>query len=139
MWCEKFNSFVYPAYLSHQRGVTQALFDDVYVIFPMHVNFPITSRFVLKATIHENKNSELFYVTWESFFFKKTLLWYCASMLYLINFSVLPQCVLIFHVPLSIIYQLFFTISRDALYTRRSIRDVMFLRDFPFSSFPLIF
>ena len=73
MWCEKFNSFVYPAYLSHQRGVTQALFDDVYVIFPMHVNFPITSRFVLKATIHENKSSKLFYVICESFFQKDAL------------------------------------------------------------------
>ena len=53
------------------QSVSQALFDDVYVIFPVHVNFRITSRFVLKATIHKNKNSELFYVTWESFFSKK--------------------------------------------------------------------
>ena len=41
----------------------------LYVIFPIHVNFPFTSRCVLKA-IHK-KNDELFYVAWESFFSKR--------------------------------------------------------------------
>ena len=50
------------------QGVSQALFVDVTQIFPIHVNFAITSRFVLKAAIYENENSELFYVAWESFF-----------------------------------------------------------------------
>ena len=41
----------------------------------------------------------------------------CICMLYLIIFTVLPQSAPIFHVSLSIIYQLFFTISCDVRYT----------------------
>ena len=77
----------------------------LYVIFPIHMTFPIMSRCVSKATIHRKKNSELLSVTWESFFWK--LLWYCICMLYLINYSILSQSLPIFHVSLSIIYQLF--------------------------------
>ena len=35
------------------QGVSQALFDDA--LFSIHVNFPITSRCVLKATVHRKK------------------------------------------------------------------------------------
>ena len=45
----------YFAIFSSLQGVSQALFDDVYVIFPIHVNFSITSRCVLKATVHRKK------------------------------------------------------------------------------------
>ena len=87
----------------------------LHVIFSIHVNFPITSRSILKTTVHENRNSEFFLRYLRKLFFKKTLLWYCACTLYLINFSVLSQFVSIFQVSLSIIFQLFFTISRDIL------------------------
>ena len=40
------------------------------VISPIHMNFPVRSRCTLKPIIHR-KNSELFYITWESFFFQK--------------------------------------------------------------------
>ena len=43
----------------------------------------------------------------EKFFFKKTFLWFYTCMLFLINFSVLPQSLPIFYIPLSIIYQSF--------------------------------
>ena len=43
----------------------------LYVIFPIHVNFPISSKCVLKATVHRKKNSQLFYITWEVFLFIK--------------------------------------------------------------------
>ena len=92
------------------QGVSQALFDDVYVIFPIHVNFPITSRF-LDVMVEESyhSNSELFYVTCESFFFQKDALRCCICMLYVINFSILSRWknVPTFHVSLSIIYHLF--------------------------------
>ena len=51
------------------QGVSQALFNNVYVIFPIHVNFRNRSRCVLKAIIHRKKLG-LFYVTLESFFQK---------------------------------------------------------------------
>ena len=61
---------------------------------------------VKKAIIHR-KSSGLFYVTWESFLWKKCFLWYCKDMLYLVNFSLLSRSVPIFHVSLTIIYQLY--------------------------------
>ena len=90
----------------------------LYVIFTIHVNFPITSRFVLKATIKKKKKKKwriiLHYL--EKFFFKKTFLWFYTSMLFLINFSVLPQSLPVFHIPLSIIYQSF--LPYNVLYTK---------------------
>ena len=114
----EFNSFLFPRnenfsileiFTLSCQGVIQVLFDDVIRHFhqPIHVNFPITSKCVLKATVHRKKNSELFYPTGEFFFFKKKLLWYCTSMLYLINVSIISRSVRIFHVSLSMIYQLF--------------------------------
>ena len=81
----------------------------LYVIFPIHVNFSITSRFVLKANIQERKQSIV--LCYLGNFFSKRPFYDIVHMLYLINFSILPQSVPIFHVSLSIIYQLFFTVS----------------------------
>ena len=78
----------------------------LYVIFPIHMTFPIMSRCVSKATIHRKKTMNCFLLL-EKVFFEKTLLWYCIWMLYLINYSILSQSLPIFHVSLSIIYQLF--------------------------------
>ena len=87
------------------------------VIFPIHVNFPITSRRVLKATIHRKKvNCFTSLEKAAFFFFKKTLLMLLYIMLYLINFSILSRSLPIFHVSLSIIYQLFS--GYHVLYTR---------------------
>ena len=71
------------------------------------------SQFGLGVLIHcvknlsfiQGKHSGLFYITWGFFFKKICFLWYCAFMLYLINFFILPLSVLIFYVPLSIINQ----------------------------------
>ena len=38
-----------------KTSVSKTLFDDVYVIFPIHLSFPVRSRCVLKATIHRKK------------------------------------------------------------------------------------
>ena len=37
------------------QGVSQLLFDDFYVIFPIHLNFPIMPKCVFKAVIHIKK------------------------------------------------------------------------------------
>ena len=78
-------------------------------IFPIHLNFPISSRCFFKAIIHRKKNSGLFYGYLRMFFFfKKTLFMIlCKCMWYLINFSISSHSVPIFHVSLSII-DLFF-------------------------------
>ena len=82
------------------------------VIFPIHVNFPITSRRVLKATIHRKKWIVLPYLR-KLFFFKKTLLMLLYIMLYLINFSILSRSLPIFHVSLSYHLSVIFGISRS--------------------------
>ena len=52
--------------------LTKPYLMTLYVIFPIHVNFPITSR-CLDVMVEESyhSNSELFYVTCESFFSKR--------------------------------------------------------------------
>ena len=88
-----------------------------YTSFPsIHVNFPITSKCVLKATVHRKKKQWVVLPYLRIFFFKKKLLWYCTSMLYLINVSIISRSVRIFHVSLSMIYQLFS--PHHVLYTR---------------------
>ena len=52
---------------------------------PIHVNFPITSKCVLKVTVHRKKKQWIVLPYFRIFFFKKKLLWYCTSTLYLIN------------------------------------------------------
>ena len=58
----------YSLYYDFCQGVNQVLFDDVYVIFPVHVNFPVTSRCVLKA-IHKKKRG-IVLRSWRIFFQK---------------------------------------------------------------------
>ena len=78
----------------------------LFVIFSIHVNFPITSWCVLKAIHKKTVNcftllEKVFYQ--KDAFMKLTLL----RMLHLINASILSWSVPIFHVSLSSIYQLF--------------------------------
>ena len=101
----------------------------LYVIFPIYMNFPITSRWVLKATIHRKKNSELFYLTWESLLLEKVL-------------HYLRRCFYdIVHLDLSIFFRFLYLsfinyFCHITFYTRNSLS--VFIRDFPCSSFPLI-
>ena len=80
----------------------------LYIIFPIHLSFPIRSRCVLKATVSFiEKNSGLFYSYLSKFFFfKKTLFVNRTCMWYMMNFSISSRFVPIFHVSLSIIYLL---------------------------------
>ena len=119
------------------QGVSQALFDDVYVIFPIHVNFPITSRF-LDVMVEESyhSNSELFYVTCESFFFKKTLydvVYACCTWLIFPFYHDGKMFLLFMFLYLSFI--IYF--RHVTFYTCGSCS--IFVKDFPFSSFLLIF
>ena len=77
----------------------------LYVILPIHVNFPIRSRCVLKAIIHRKKQWIVLCYLRKFLFFI-----YCTGM---INFSILSQFVPIFHIYLSIIYQLYDLILRE--------------------------
>ena len=92
----------------------------LFIIFPIHVNFPVLSRCVIKATIH--KKTKLFYITWEIFFFKKNDKVYdiVNALFYLINSSILSyfSCFFIY-----LNMQFFLNI----------------IRDFSFNSFPLIY
>ena len=81
------------------------------VIFPIHVNFPIPSSCVLKATIHRKKVN-CFTLLEKAFFFQKDAFMVLYIMLYLSTFSIWSRSVSIFHVSLSIII---FTISRSLL------------------------
>ena len=117
----------------YRQGANQALFDDVYVIFPIHVNFPITSMCVLKA-IHK-KNGELFYVTWESFFSKRRF--------YDIEHACCIWLILPFYHDLFPFFMfLYLTFINyfcgTKIYTRVFFFSI-FVRDLFFSNFPLIF
>ena len=77
----------------------------LYIIFPIHANFPITSRCVLKATIHRKKLwIKLCYL--RKFFFQKDAFVILNIHVVFAFFHFIMICS-IFHVPLSIIYQLF--------------------------------
>ena len=52
----------------YHQGVSQALFDDVILRFPITVNFPNRSKYILKAIIHRKKTLACFTVTLESLF-----------------------------------------------------------------------
>ena len=75
----------------------------IHVIFSIHVNFPIKSRFVLKAIINRKKQWTVLCYLRKNFFSRICFLWYCTVVLYLINFSILLQSVHIFHVSLWVI------------------------------------
>ena len=94
-----------PPYFKNVVVLARPYLMSLYVIFPIHLNFPVRSRCVLKAIIHRKKTVDCFTVTRESFFiFKKTLF---DMHEVFDNFSILSQFVLIFHLSLSIIYLLF--------------------------------
>ena len=74
----------------------------------MLLNFPIRSRFVLKAIIYRKKQWIVLLLLEKAFSFsKKCFLLYCTCIWYLINFFILSRSVPIFHVFLSVIYLLF--------------------------------
>ena len=78
----------------------------LYVILPIHLNFPIRSRCVLKTVIHRTNTVLCFTVTWESFFFfsKRLFILYMHLIFdYFFHFITVS----IFHVSLSITYLLF--------------------------------
>ena len=79
----------------------------LYIIFPIHLEFPVRSGIVLNTIIHRKKQWIVLQLL-EKVLFKKDTLWYCKCMLYLINFYIFSESVPIFHVSLSIIYLLFF-------------------------------
>ena len=93
------------------QGVSQALFNALYVIFPIIVNFPIRCRCVnysvTKAIIHRKKTIYCFMVLEKDFINKRHFLWYCTDILYLIILSVST-----FRVSLAFIYQLYDPILR---------------------------
>ena len=60
----------WPCYFSF-RVLARPFLMTLY-IFPIHVNFPITSRY-FQSYYSQKKNSELFHVTWEIFFSKRRL------------------------------------------------------------------
>ena len=75
----------------------------LYVIFPIHFNFPIRSKCVLKAIqwLVLRLLEKLFS------FSKWHFLWYCTCLLYLIHYFILSRSIPIFLFSLSIIYLLF--------------------------------
>ena len=78
----------------------------LYVILPIHLNFPIRSRCVLKTVIHRTNTVLCFTVTWESFFFfsKRLFILYMHLIFdYFFHFITVS----IFHVSLPITYLLF--------------------------------
>ena len=112
------------------RVLARSYLMTLYVIFPIHVNFPITSLCVLKATIHRKK-TDLFYVTWGSFFFFSKICFY--DIVYASCIWIFP-----FYHNLSVFFVFLFNyFGRITFCTRDSFP--IFIRDFLFSNFPLIF
>ena len=85
----------------------------LYVIFPINLNFPIRSRCVFKAIIHRKKQRIILWLLEKVFSFSKTLLMICSYF----------SCFFIYH----FCHIIFYTLSSFSI----------FVRDFPFSSFPL--
>ena len=69
------------------QGFSQALFDVVIHHFPNPCEFPNYIQICFES--YHSNSGQLFYVTWESFLFKKALLRCFTCMLYFINFSIL--------------------------------------------------
>ena len=53
--CIEFKIYHCLSTTGENQGVSQLLFDDFYVIFPIHLNFPIMPKCVFKAVIHIKK------------------------------------------------------------------------------------
>ena len=63
--------------VNNYRVIAWPYLMTLYVIFTINVNFPITSRFVLRATIQKKKKKKKWRIILrylEKFFFKKTFL-----------------------------------------------------------------
>ena len=119
------------AIFSSLQGVSQALFDDVYVIFPIHVNFSITSRCVLKATVHRKK--QWIVLRYLRKFSSKRCFY--DMILYIdVAFEFFHFITICPYFSCFFIYHLFRHIT---FYTRDSFS--IFIRGFPFSSFPSMF
>ena len=76
----------------------------LYVIFPIHLSFPMRSRCVVKAIIIEKKQ-ELFYGYLRKFFLFQNYAFYMLLYMHVVPFY--HDLFLFFHVSLSIIYLLF--------------------------------
>ena len=82
-----------PWQLSTPRVLASLYLMTLCVIFPIHLNFPITPRCFLKATIHRKNQWIACYLRkFFCFVFKKMLLRYCTCMSYLINFCFITVC-----------------------------------------------
>ena len=107
----------------------------LYAIFPIHVNFPITSSCVLEATIHRKITVNCFMLLEKKIFFKKRPFYDIAHAccIWLI-FSFYHNLFLFF----MFLYLTFINYFRLIMfYTPRFFS--IFVRDSSFSSFPLIF
>ena len=110
----------------------------LYVIFPIHLNFPITFRCVLKDAIHRKKNSELFYVIWDNLFFFLSKRRFC--------YNIVHTCYIWLTFPFYYNLFLFFMFLclsfinyfHHITFYKRDPFSV-FLREFPFNSFLLTF
>ena len=98
----------------------------LFVIFPIHVNFPIRSRCVLKAIIHSKKQWIVLLLLKRFFFFKTTLFYDIvhASSIWLI-FQFYRDLFLMFMFHLSSINYF----CHIMFYTRSSFS--IYVRDFP--------
>ena len=103
------------------------------IMFPIHVNFPIRSRCVLKA-IFKKKNSGLFYMALEVGFFSKDAFYVVYACCIWSIFPFFHDLFLFFMFLFSSFINYFCHIT---FYTHISFS--IFVKDFCFSSFPLIF
>ena len=105
----------------------------LYVIFPIHSKIPIRSTCVLKAIIHRKKNSRLFYSYLRKFFlFQKDAFYYIVHAYAILLLFPFYHDLFLFFMFLFLTFIYYF---RHITYHIHG----SFLRDFPFSSFPLIF
>ena len=120
--------------VNNYRVIAWPYLMTLYVIFTINVNFPITSRFVLRATIQKKKkNGESFYVTWKSFFSKRRFYDFIHACCFWLIFRFYHNLFLFF----IFLYLSFINHFRHITFYTRSSSSI-FLGDFPFSSFPVI-
>ena len=107
----------------------------LYVIFPIHMNFPITFRCVLKATIHRKKTVNCFTLLKKVFFFSKRRFHNIAHACCIWLIFPLYRDLLLFFMFLYLSFINYF--HHITFHTRDSLS--IFIKDFPFSCFPLIY
>ena len=74
------------------RVLARPSFMMFYVIFPIHLNFPIRSRYVFKVII-QRKKMDCFIFTWESFFFFKKTFYNIVYACVICYFSCYLSCI----------------------------------------------